>query len=164
MPGTPGGISQNDIAALQEHVNYLALGHWHKPFEREGWIYNPGSLEACSMDERHWPGGLFHVSIDTKQAPKHIVRHVESPRRPFHRSVFRVDGYETSEAIYDGLSAQLKAEAHKVRAGNLAPVVEVSLEGILAFERNALDTEYLETLAKEAFSPLIVRVKNNKPG
>lgn len=162
MPGVPGGIPQNDIAALHEHIDYLALGHWHKPYEREGWVYNPGSLEACSMDERRWSGGLYHITVNTDENPKHTARHVPCPRRPFHRLVFKIDKYESPEALYDSFSVELKAEAPKVRsADNRAPVVEVSLEGILAFERTALDLEHLQRTVKEFLSPLIIRIKNN---
>ncbi len=39
MPRIAGGLTQNDLALLKQHVNYLAMGHLHKPFERENWIY-----------------------------------------------------------------------------------------------------------------------------
>ena len=161
LPGVPGGLSHGEIAPLEEYVDYLALGHWHKPFEREGWIYNPGSLETCAMDERRWHGGFYHVTVDTRGNPKHTARHIKSRRRSFHRLVFSVDGYTTLEALYDGLRARLQEEEPMMRLSDLAPVVEVSLEGILAFDRSALDLEHVRELIDEIVSPLIARPRNN---
>lgn len=161
MPGVPGGIPHSETAPLEEYVDYLALGHWHKPFEREGWIYNPGSLETCAMDERRWHGGFYHVTVDTRSNPKHTVRHIKSHRRPFHRLVFPVDEYTAPEALYDGLRARLQEERPMMRLSDLAPVVEVSLEGILAFDRSALDLEHVRELIDEIVSPLIARPRNN---
>lgn len=161
MPGVPGGLPHNEVAPLREFVDYLALGHWHKPFEREGWIYNPGSLETCAMDERRWHGGFYHVTVNTRGNPKHIARHIKSHRRPFHRLVFPVDEYTTPEALYDGLRVRLEEERPMMRLSDLAPVVEVSLEGVLAFDRSALDMEHVRTLIEETISPLIARPRNN---
>jgi DNA repair exonuclease SbcCD nuclease subunit len=161
MPVVPGGILHGEIAPLKEYVDYLALGHWHKPFERKGWIYNPGSLETCAMNERRWHGGFYHVTVDTGRNPKHTARHIKSRRRPFHRLVFPVDEYTTLEALYDGLRARLQEEGPMMQAGGLAPVVEVSLEGILAFDRSALDLEHVRELIDEIVSPLIARPRNN---
>ncbi|MFX0141439.1 MAG: exonuclease SbcCD subunit D, partial [Candidatus Hodarchaeota archaeon] len=45
------GINMKDIQHLKHRVNYLALGHFHKQFILENWVYNPGSAEAvCSID------------------------------------------------------------------------------------------------------------------
>ncbi len=161
MPGVLGGLLQNEIAPLRDCVDYLALGHWHKPFEREGWIYNPGSLETCAMDECRWQGGFYHVTVDCESDPKHTARHIESDRRPFHRLLLAVDEYTTPQALYDGLRARLEAEEPMMRSGDLAPVVEVSLEGVLPFDRRTLDMDYVEGLIHEIVCPLIARLKNN---
>lgn len=161
MPGVPGGLPHSEIASLKEYVDYLGLGHWHKPFEREGWIYNPGSLETCAMDECRWRGGFYHVTVDTQGESKHTVKHIKSRRRPFHRLVFTVDEYTTPEELYDALRAHLQQEKSAIRSGKLDPVVEVSLEGVLAFDRSALDMEHVRQLIDEIVSSLIARPKNN---
>jgi len=161
MPGVPGGLPHNQVTPLSEFVDYLALGHWHKPFEREGWIYNPGSLETCAMDECRWHGGFYHVTVDTQGESKHIAKHIKTHRRPFHRAVFPVDEYTTLEALYDGLRKRLGKERSAMRSGDLDPVVEISLEGVLAFDRGALDMEHVRELIDEIVSPLITRPKNN---
>ncbi|MFX0022118.1 MAG: exonuclease SbcCD subunit D [Candidatus Hermodarchaeota archaeon] len=63
------GIRLEDIQPLRHRVNYLALGHFHKQFILEDWIYNPGSSEAvCSMDNS-FKRGVFLVEI-TKSLEK----------------------------------------------------------------------------------------------
>ena len=160
MPGVPGGLPHGEVVPLKRYVDYLALGHWHKPLEREGWIYNPGSLETCAMDERRFRGGFYHVKVDTGREPKHTVKHIRSRRRPFYRLPFPVDEYTTPQALYDGLRARLEKEAWAMRSSDLAPVVEVSLEGVLAFDRNALDTDHVRQLIDDFVSPLVTRLKN----
>ncbi len=161
IPGMAGGVSHNAIAPLREHVDYLALGHLHKPFERQDWIYNPGSLETCGMDERDWQGGVYIVSVDTGQDPKHRVEHVPIPRRPFYRWTFEVDAYTTPEALLSSLESFLKDQKRKHAGGDLQPVVELNLEGVLAFDRAALDAGQLQALLQEIVEPLLPRLRNN---
>jgi len=57
------GVKLEDIQPLRHRVNYLALGHFHKQFILEDWIYNPGSSEAvCSIDNS-FKRGVFLVKI-----------------------------------------------------------------------------------------------------
>ncbi|MBU0492764.1 MAG: DNA repair exonuclease [Chloroflexi bacterium] len=162
LPGLPGGLPYSVMAALREHVDYLALGHWHKPFQRDDWIYNPGSLETCAMNERRWPGGFYHVTVDCQQEPRHVARHVPGRRRPLHRLVFPVDDYPSPQRLYAGLQAYLMT-AHSAlwTGGELAPVVEVSLEGSLAFDRCALDLDRVSQVIDEVVAPLLARPRNN---
>ncbi|MDQ6661557.1 MAG: DNA repair exonuclease, partial [Chloroflexota bacterium] len=43
VPRVHGLPSRAQFQMLRESIDYLALGHVHKPYEFEGWIYNPGS-------------------------------------------------------------------------------------------------------------------------
>lgn len=65
MENVPG-IKLEAIQHLRHRVDYLALGHFHKQFILEDWIYNPGSSEAvCSMDNS-FKRGVFLVEISNK--------------------------------------------------------------------------------------------------
>lgn len=158
IPNLNGAISHNLIAPLKEHINYLALGHVHKPVERDGWIYNPGSLEACGMDERHWRGGWYHVTVDSGA---HQVKHIKSKRRPMHRIRIEVDGYDTPAALYDAVRSQLEDHNQAIKLGDMQSVVQVWLEGVLAFDRHDLDTRYIEEMVVELINPLKALVRNN---
>ncbi len=60
------GIKLEDVQPLRHRVNYLALGHFHKQFILEDWIYNPGSSEAvCSMDNSY-KRAVFLVEISKR--------------------------------------------------------------------------------------------------
>lgn len=39
-----GGVTYSQLLPLKETVDYLALGHVHKRYQVEDWIFNPGSL------------------------------------------------------------------------------------------------------------------------
>jgi DNA repair exonuclease SbcCD nuclease subunit len=141
-------------------VDYLALGHIHKPFEREDWIYNPGSPETCSTDEVTWSDrGYYLVEVDTGEALKHKARLVRNSRRPFIRLSLSVDICESPEALYTAAGEYVKREATQ-RSGRHQPVVELALEGVLPFDRHELDAKRLENILEEAFDPLLVRIAN----
>jgi DNA repair exonuclease SbcCD nuclease subunit len=62
MTNVPG-VKLKEIQHLHHRVDYLALGHFHKQFIIENWIYNPGSSEAvCSIDNS-FKRGIFLVKI-----------------------------------------------------------------------------------------------------
>jgi exonuclease SbcD len=161
LPGEPGGISHNLIAPLKEHIDYLALGHWHKPFERDGWIYNPGSLETCGMNERDWRGGYYHVQITENSNPEHTAKLIPGERRPFYRFIFQVGEFNSPDALCKGLFDFLHTEKQKITTSSFSPVIEVSLEGILSFDRRSLDLEQIRRIIEETLNPLIARLQNN---
>lgn len=158
VPHMSGTVGQHIIAPLKGQVNYLALGHVHKPVEREGWIYNPGSLEACGMDERLWHGGWYHVTVDTN---RHQARHIRSKRRPMHRIRVEVDRFTNPQALYDAIRSTLEDHNQAIKLGEIKPVVQVWLEGVLAFDRHDLDTPFIEGMITEIIDPLKAMVRNN---
>jgi len=60
-----GTVSEHSLGPLKDGLDYLALGHIHKRFELNDWVFNPGSLENWSLDETHKnnPHGLYIVDI-----------------------------------------------------------------------------------------------------
>lgn len=64
VPDLGAAVSYPELVLLEETVDYLALGHIHKPYEgpdeggsdRPNWYFNPGSLEAHDTRGRrgHW--------------------------------------------------------------------------------------------------------------
>ena len=160
LPHYSGTLTYNALAPLREHVDYLALGHIHKPYELDGWIYNPGSPETCGMDEVAWSKrGYYFVEIDPGRNPGHRAELVAPPRRPFHRLRLEVDGFSEPNALYDGVRALIRRKDDGIQR-DPQPVVELTLVGVLPFNRFDLDLAYVEGLLDEAWSPLITRVKN----
>ncbi len=167
LPGHMGGLSHRQLAPLRPFVDYLALGHIHKPYEFGGWIYNPGSPETCSLDEVSWPErGYYLVQVDTEkppesEEPRHQAQLHANRRRPFLRLHVKVDLAATPQALYDHCQEVIarKARDH-AQIIPQQPVVSLTLTGTLAFERSQLDMVRLRALVEEHFSPLLVLAKN----
>lgn len=61
------GINLEKAEALKDKVDYLALGHFHKQFIVNNWIFNPGSSEAASPIDSTYLRGVFLVEIFGKE-------------------------------------------------------------------------------------------------
>ncbi|HZF39626.1 MAG TPA: hypothetical protein VE715_12435, partial [Blastocatellia bacterium] len=157
-----------EINKLRSYVDYLALGHTHKSFEIDGWVYNPGSLEACSVDEYANVRGAYLVEVVDGKHTALLVR--DYHQRPVLRLSFDVSGYSTPEELRETLFSQLRrevtphnpsewAEAGAEEAGE-APVIELMLRGRLGFKSSLLEINRLREEIKREFNPLLVMMKN----
>jgi DNA repair exonuclease SbcCD nuclease subunit len=97
-----------ELNKLRSYVDYLALGHTHKNFEIDGWIYNPGSLEACSVDEYANVRGAYLVEVMDGKHTAILSR--DYHQRPVLRLSFDVSGYQTPEELRESLFSQLRRE------------------------------------------------------
>ncbi len=171
LPGHSGGLSHAQLAPLRTHVDYLALGHVHKPFTFDQWIYNAGSPETCSMEEVSWRDrGYYLVEVDTDRArengdPAHVATLHPNPRRAFHRLSIQVDHVSSPVDLYNHChdyvtrrAADLGFTAQSNPAQS--PVVELRLSGTLPFDRSGLNLDQIKQLVEEAFRPLVCHVKN----
>lgn len=153
-----GRLKHNDLAPLKKYIDYVALGHIHKPYTVEDWIYNPGSPETCSMEEAAWPErGYYIVSFDPDSKQKHEAQLRAPERRPFHRFHLKVDNLQSPNVVYDAVKNLVDREQKTVSPGS-NPVIRLTLEGILPFNRYELDLDYIKTQLEEAWSPLTARV------
>lgn len=166
LPQLHGLPSRQQFEPLHGLIDYVALGHVHKPYELEGWLYNPGSTETWGAEESAWDRGYYFVEIDTdapENEPHHHAHHLINPRRPFYRLAFRVDGLPDPTALYNrferfcGQQAREQLPKDSTPAG-LAPVVDVALTGILGFDGSALERGRLEECVQRHFQPLVVRI------
>jgi DNA repair protein SbcD/Mre11 len=172
VPRVQGLPTMAQFQPLRECVDYLALGHVHKPYEFDGWMYNPGSPETCSVEEAQWEErGYYYVEIDTdmperivdiekKERCHHAVR-LSNQRRPFIRYDLHVDALVEPEAVYQRLAAYCQREGGRYKQEQSLPVVQIYLTGTLSFDIGSLDLGRMETMVREAFQPLYVRVDNH---
>jgi predicted phosphodiesterase len=162
LPNFSANVTSTDLAALRPHIQYLAMGHVHKPFESDGWIYNPGSLEPVNIAETAYRGGGYLVDVDTAREPAIRAEHRAYWTRPFLRLSLAATGYATPEALHAGVKRHLAGQAETRRrdeaAGDQQPMVEYTLHGVLQFPRDALDARQLEETVREALNPLHVRI------
>jgi DNA repair exonuclease SbcCD nuclease subunit len=174
LPGHTAGLSHAQVAPLRPYVDYLALGHVHKPYAFDNWIYNPGSPESCSMEEVAWSErGYYLVDVDTArrsgetppETPAHLPVLQANRRRPFHRLFFKVDLCESPEMLLAQCEDYIRQKARDLNARpdlprEEQPVVELRLSGVLPFDRASLVTAPLEALIHERFGPLLCQIKN----
>ncbi len=166
MPNMPGGLTFAQLNPLRDVANYIALGHLHKPYSVEDWIYNPGSLETCSFDEAQYERGCYLVDV----APDgiHTARHVITPRRPFISLEYKTDLAATPEALFEGVQAYLRGEKRRIERqlqqvqdeARRLPVIRLVLRGNLTFERSRVDLDAIRALMREELEALLVRVEN----
>jgi len=174
VPRIQGLPTMTQFQPLRRCVDYLALGHVHKPFEFYDWMYNPGSTETCGAEESAWEDrGYYYVQIDTDtvdsiddedvdsdQSP-HRATHLVSTRRPFVRHELRVEGLSEPDAVYKLLEKYCRREREKYETDVLRPLVQIHLIGTLAFDGGSLDLPYMEEIVRTLFEPLYVRIENN---
>ncbi len=166
MPHLPGGLSFAALSPLKGKVQYLALGHLHKPFEVDGWIYNPGSLETCSFDEEKYQRGVYLVNVHPDGT--HTAEHIHTAMRPFVSLYLPVDRYLTPADLLEGVSACIRQEkraieqrvAAHVDPENAAPVVRLILQGNLPFDHTQLDITAIQKTVETEVDALLVRVEN----
>jgi DNA repair protein SbcD/Mre11 len=150
-----------EINKLRSYINYLALGHTHKNFEIDGWVYNPGSLEACSVDEYANVRGAYLVEIAEGKHTARLMR--DYHQRPVLRQSFDVSGLSTPEDLRENLFAALRREITPHDTGEAngeAPVIELTLRGHLGFKSSLLEINRLREEIKKEFNPLLVMMKN----
>jgi DNA repair protein SbcD/Mre11 len=150
-------VTRTQLDPLRAYTDYIAMGHFHKPYEQDGWIYNPGSLETVSVEEVSWDDrGYLYVEVDSGRLPKHNVTHIKSKRRPFIRLSFPVDTHPSPTALLAALLeyAKMRLPLNDQRQ----PVIEVTLRGALQFERTNLDLAAIEEQIAQSCNPLLVRI------
>jgi DNA repair exonuclease SbcCD nuclease subunit len=154
-------LSVERLKELRSLVDYVALGHTHKRFELENWAFNPGSLEACSIDEYREERGLYLVEVgDDKQAEATFIN--DYVQRPFQRLTFDVSGREDPEAVHAGVIETVKREARGREADSElpAPIIEINLRGHLGFKNSLLNLRRMREEALAETGALHVMLKN----
>lgn len=146
---------------LKSYIDYLALGHTHKNFVIDDWAYNPGSLEACSVDEYANERGAYLVEVTGKTHTARLMR--DYHQRPVVRVGFDVNGLATPDELHDSLFTQLRQELtpHDASApDSLPPVIELTLRGQLGFKNALLELNRIRDEVKKEYRPLLVMVRN----
>jgi DNA repair exonuclease SbcCD nuclease subunit len=163
VPQLHGLPTRAQFEPLRGLVDYIALGHVHKQYALEDWLYNPGSTETWGAEESAWERGYYVVTIDSeREGPRHVAQHVVNPRRPFLRFTFNVDGLTTPATFYEQFERFCRSRARESGdALDREPVVDIGLVGVLAFDDASLEKPRLEEYAKQYFRPLVARIHDN---
>ncbi len=159
-PNIPA-LSIERMKELRTLVDYIALGHTHKRFEIDGWAFNPGSLEAVSIDEYKEERGVYLVAVDDAHSV-HAEHLRDYTQRPFQRLSYDVSGVVDAEAIHEGVMEVVRREArpHDAADDTPAPIIELNLRGHLGFKNSLLDIPRMREEAKQLTGALHVLVTN----
>ncbi|MFM7425195.1 MAG: exonuclease SbcCD subunit D [Elainella sp.] len=154
-----GALRYTELLPLkQAGVDYLALGHIHKNYEVEGWVFNPGSLEANSIEESRYRRGAYLVELGADG-----VR-AELKQDYYQRSIVRLQlttrGDETVEDLEQQAIQQVEQAIQRVQLQPAkAPVVELRIEGQVGFDRFELDVRQLQQQLQQLSQALIFLLK-----
>ncbi|HEV2880445.1 MAG TPA: DNA repair exonuclease [Pyrinomonadaceae bacterium] len=161
-PNIPA-LSISRMKELRALVDYVALGHTHKRFEIEDWAFNPGSLEACTIDEFKEERGLYLVEVDEQRRVVAARHSRDYTQRPFQRLNFDVSGAPDAEAVHAGVLEVLRLEARTHDAGqedSPAPIIEINLRGHLGFKNSLLDIPRMREEARALTGALHIMISN----
>lgn len=179
VPTLGGTVTHADLREVNELVDYLALGHIHKPYESEGWIFNPGSPEAHSTREgaEDWEHGYYTVELGQPDSRDELdgertvvdVSHHPTKRRPYYRIEFDVTAFDSPgeletafrEHVYDQLDdiEEYCADQRYTAQGEpRAPVVDLRFRGTLQFSRGEFRPDELAAYVESACNALYVQV------
>jgi len=154
-----GALRYADLLPLkQAGVDYLALGHIHKSYTEEGWVFNPGSTEANSIEESSFDRGVYLVEIDAAGIKAELKQDY------YQRSVVRLrwtaQGHESLEEVEQAAIAQIQnaIQSQKLNPSD-QPIVELRIDGQVGFDRLDLDTRQLQQQLQQLSHALIFLLK-----
>ncbi|MEB3338513.1 MAG: DNA repair exonuclease [Leptolyngbyaceae bacterium] len=153
-----GALRYQDVLPLkQAGVDYLALGHIHKNYTVEGWIFNPGSVEANSIAEnrQQTPRGVYLVEMDETGIRAELKQ--DYYQRPIVRLSLEATKQQTqAELVELAIDRIQAAAAAKATQGAIA---ELRISGQVGFNRLDLNVRELQTQLHEISQALIFMLK-----
>jgi DNA repair exonuclease SbcCD nuclease subunit len=154
-----GALRYTDLLPLRHAgVDYLALGHIHKSYIEQGWVFNPGSTETNSVEESKYDRGVFLVELTTEGIQADLK--TDYYQRPWVQLQLKTRGDESMEQIEATAIATIETA---IQAGTLdptvEPMVELRIEGEVGFDRLDLDIRKLQQELQGLSNALIFLLK-----
>lgn len=150
-----GALRYGEVLPLKKAgIDYLALGHIHKNYSEDDWIFNPGSLEANNVEESQFNRGAYLVEIDGKGVRAELK--TDYHQRPIKRLQLKMRTQDELEAVEAGAIALLtQALKSKEIIPEQQPIVELRITGTVGFDRLELDTRSLQQQLQQQCNALI---------
>lgn len=158
-----GALRYQDFAPLlTAGVDYLALGHIHRSYTAESWIFNPGSIEANSVIENQDqnPRGVFLVNL-TKKGIKAELKS-DYYQRPIVRLNLKADPKQTAAELEEAAIATLETAYNQGKTEEA--IVELQIQGTIGFERSDLNVKELRSHLHTLSKALIMLIKYDVTG
>ena len=158
------GVSLDLLKPLHHRIDYLALGHFHKQFVIDDWIYNPGSAEAvCSMDFC-FKRGIFLVEISgidyfTKKVTMIPLRN----RKAIWRSIIIPCPFKNKNQFYAYIVKRLKETSEWKQSGMESPdksfsYLFLTLRGMNPFVNQKFNSKELQNILNEQLPIIGARI------
>ena len=153
-------LSISSLNELKEAADYVAIGHTHRRFEIDNWAFNPGSIEITSISDYRETRGVFLVEVadDNSISAHHIDDYLH---RPFQRLDFDVSGWASGEEITTAVLETFQHQGKRVVEGKPAPIIELTLRGILGLPNSQLELKKMRDEAKKITGALHIRIRNH---
>lgn len=150
-----GALRYGEVLPLKKAgIDYLALGHIHKNYSEDNWIFNPGSLEANNVEESQFKRGAYLVDIDGKGVRAELKTNYH--QRPIKRLQLKMRTQDEIEAVEAGAIALItQSIAAKEIIPDQQPIVELRITGTVGFDRLELDTRALQQQLQKQCNALI---------
>ncbi len=158
-----GALRYQDLLPLKDAgVDYLALGHIHKHYTAEGWIFNPGSVEANSIAESQGqnPRGVYLVEIDKRGINAQLKQ--DYYQRSILRLNLEVNKQQTLVELEAAALAKVQAVAQQGKTQQA--IVELRIFGQLGFNRLDLNVRSLRQQLHRECEALIFLLKYDATG
>lgn len=167
VPDLGATVSFASLEPIEDLVDYLALGHLHKQYQVEDWIYHPGSPEAFNIKEGRWTDRHGYYLVEINDSGIEANHHL-SKRRPYVTTEFSVSGHATFDDLTAALRDHLQEERATVddicqrdiftaKGERRPPIVNLRLTGTLLLDRSAFDIERLQSMTEAEFDALYVQ-------
>ena len=151
-----GALRYGEVMPLKKAgVDYLALGHIHKSYEEDGWIFNPGSLEANNVEESQFQRGAYLVEMDETGKISAELK-TDYQQRKIVRLKLKLRSQDQIEVVAAQAEVLIqKAIKSKEIVPDEQPIVELWITGTVGFDRLELDTRALQNHLQETCNALI---------
>ena len=151
-----GALRYREMLPLKKAgIDYLALGHIHKSYVEDDWIFNPGSIEANNVEESQFERGAFLVEIDKKGKILAELK-TDYEQRPIVRLTQKMRTGDAIESVEEGAIALIeKAIKDKKIIPDQQPIVELRITGMVGFDRLDVDIKQIQKLLQEKCQALI---------
>jgi DNA repair protein SbcD/Mre11 len=142
-----GEVNYETLAPLKECVDYLALGHYHNAYDIDGWVYNPGSPDTCTIAEVNDPKGFYHVKDGA-------ITLCHADIRKFIIIPINVDTFKDAATLTAAISDRLAKYENES-----GPIVNVILQGTLNFDRSNINIDEIKKTIASSTNALYADVR-----
>jgi DNA repair exonuclease SbcCD nuclease subunit len=176
----PGVKITKSLELLNENINYLALGHYHRQYTwppENPWIFNPGSLETNDLSELSFTRGAFIAEISGKEYYQQQITSIQcdngdiDPTFIPNRKFFSVSSIDLEKT--DNFDKSIDLILDKLQKGGVplhdskpvleksdlnCPIVIFGIKGVIGYSRLEIDLNKLRNAIKKKFALLDVRI------